>query len=98
MISLGQAAGFSLTEIASMLTPGPKPKIDKARLATKVAEIDGLIARLSAMRTGLVHALECQAPDFSSCPHFQRILKAVERHRLPAAPLRDGLLSRRTKG
>jgi DNA-binding transcriptional MerR regulator len=88
LISLGRAAGFSLDEMATMLPHGRKPRIDKARLLAKVAEIESLMRKLSTVRRGLLHALECEAPDFMSCPHFQRVLAAVERHPPPPAPIK----------
>jgi DNA-binding transcriptional MerR regulator len=88
LIALGRAAGFSLEEMGTMLPLGGKPKIDKTRLAAKVDEVDELIRKLSAVREGLRHAIECDAPDFMSCPHFRRILAAAQRHPLPPAPMR----------
>jgi len=88
LIALGRAAGFSLDELASMLPLGGKPRIDKTRLAAKVAEIDELMRKLSAVRDGLQHAIGCDAPDFMSCPHFRRVLTAAQRRPLPPAPMR----------
>jgi DNA-binding transcriptional MerR regulator len=88
LIALGRAAGFSLDELATMLPLAGKPKIDKARLAAKVEELDDLIRKLSAVRDGLQHAIGCDATDFMSCPHFRRVLTAVQRHPLPPAPMR----------
>jgi len=87
LVSLGRAAGFSLDEMAAMLPRGRKPKIDKARLAAKIADIDGLVRRLSVARRGLQHALACEHPDFMACEHFQRILAATERRPPPPAPV-----------
>jgi hypothetical protein len=70
-----------------MLPQGSKPKIDKARLAAKVGEIDASMRRLSAARRGLQQALACEAPDFMACPHFQRILAAASRQPPPPAPI-----------
>jgi DNA-binding transcriptional MerR regulator len=98
LISLGRAAGFSLAEMATMLPQSGNPKIDKTRLAAKVVEIDLLIRRLSTARRGLQHALECEAPDFMACPHFQRVLAAAERQPLPATPSKvKGLAARRSR-
>ena len=88
LISLGRAAGFSLGEMATMLPHGSKPKIDKTKLAAKVAEIDSLIRKLSTARRGLQHALECEAPDFMACPHFQRVLAAAARQPPSPAPIK----------
>lgn len=77
LISLGRAAGFSLEEMAGMFTPDGKPRIDKRQLATKAAEIDQAIRRLSAVREGLLHASVCRAPSHMECPTFQRILRVA---------------------
>lgn len=88
LIALGRAAGFSLDEMATMLPSGGRPRIEKARLAAKVAEIDELLRKLTAVREGLRHAIECDAPDFTSCPRFRRVLAASRRRPLPPAPMR----------
>ena len=38
LIALGQAAGFSLDEIAGMFTPDGRPRIDRKTLASKAEE------------------------------------------------------------
>ncbi len=43
LIALGQAAGFSLDEIRSMLSPGGGPRIDRRKLSAKVAEVETTI-------------------------------------------------------
>jgi DNA-binding transcriptional MerR regulator len=97
LISLGRAAGFSLDDMAAMLPHGREPRIDKARLSAKVAEIDLLMRKLSTIRRGLLHALECKVSDFMACPHFQRVLAAARRHPLPPAPLKGKGPARRPK-
>lgn len=77
MISLGQAAGFSLDEIAHMFAPDGRPRIDRQMLATKADELDATIRELSAMRDGLRHAVACRAPSHMECPTFRRILQAA---------------------
>ncbi|WP_084398048.1 helix-turn-helix domain-containing protein [Henriciella aquimarina] len=76
LIQLGQAAGFSLDEIAQMFAGGA-PQIDHAQLAAKADDLDRTIRRLSAMRDGLRHAANCPAPSHMECPKFRRILKAA---------------------
>jgi MerR family redox-sensitive transcriptional activator SoxR len=75
LITLGQAAGFSLGEIARMFAPDGRPRIDRAQLAAKADELDGVIRRLAAMRDGLRHAAACPAPSAMECPHFRRIVQ-----------------------
>ena len=40
LISLGQAAGFSLDEIRAMFSPQGEPNIDRQKLSAKADEID----------------------------------------------------------
>ena len=77
LIALGQAAGFSLEEIAAMFAPDGRPRIDRRKLAAKADELDGAIRRMSAMRDGLRHAAQCRAPSHMECPTFQRLVRAA---------------------
>lgn len=90
LIALGQAAGLSLDEIHSMLSPGGAPSIDRQLLARKADEIDATVAQLRAVSRGLRHAAACPAPSHAECPTFQRLLKAaasgaLDRRRVRAA-------------
>lgn len=81
LISLGQAAGFSLAEIAGMLGASGAPEIDRAQLGQKADEMDRKIRELTALRDGLRHVMTCTAPSHLECPTFQRIMRiAVTRH------------------
>jgi DNA-binding transcriptional MerR regulator len=77
LIALGSAAGFSLDEIARMLVPDGRPRIDRQMLAAKAEELDRTIRKLSAMRDGLRHAAACPAPSHMECPTFRRLLAAA---------------------
>lgn len=77
LIALGQAAGLSLDEIGSMLSPNGRPAIDRQLLAAKADEIDETIKQLRAVSRGLRHAAACGAPSHAECPTFQRLLKAA---------------------
>lgn len=77
LISLGQAAGFTLDEITGMFAPDGRPRIDREVLAAKADELDQTIRRLTAMRDGLRHAAACPAPSHMECPTFQRLLRAA---------------------
>jgi DNA-binding transcriptional MerR regulator len=77
LITLGQAAGLSLDEIQSMLSPGGKAVIDRRKLAAKADEIDATVKQLRAMSRGLRHAAACRAPSHAECPTFQGLLKAA---------------------
>ena len=81
LIALGQAAGFSLDEIAGMFSPDGRPKIDRKALATKAEELDHTIQQLSSMRDGLRHAAVCPAPSHMECPSFRRLMRAAARVR-----------------
>ncbi|MFA7513209.1 MAG: helix-turn-helix domain-containing protein [Mycolicibacterium vanbaalenii] len=74
LITLGRAAGFSLDEIATMLTLGGPRQIDRKALTTRAAEIDSTIERLTAISTALKHAAACPAPDHMECPTFRGYL------------------------
>ena len=75
LIALGQAAGFSLDEIAQMFGADGRPNIDRGMLATKADQVDVLIKRLQGMSNGLRHAVNCPAPSHMECPSFRRLLK-----------------------
>ncbi|WP_066708919.1 helix-turn-helix domain-containing protein [Curvibacter delicatus] len=77
LISLGQAAGFSLDEIAQMFTPDRRPNIKRKMLEDKADQVDSMIKRLRAMSRGLRHAAVCPAPSHMECPSFRRLLKAA---------------------
>jgi DNA-binding transcriptional MerR regulator len=91
LISLGQAAGFSLDEIRSMFSPQGEPNIDRQMLSTKADEIDRMVTRLRAMSRGLRHAVACPAPSHAECPSFQRLLKAAASGALESRQKRTGL-------
>jgi len=77
LIALGQAAGLSLDEIRSMLSPHGGPNIDRKLLAAKAEEIEAKVKHLRAVARGLRHAAVCPAPSHAQCPTFQRLLKAA---------------------
>ncbi|HJV50060.1 MAG TPA: helix-turn-helix domain-containing protein [Noviherbaspirillum sp.] len=77
LIALGQAAGLSLDEIGSMLSPNGGPAINRQLLAAKADEIDQTIKQLRAVSRGLRHAAACGAPSHAECPTFQQLLKAA---------------------
>lgn len=83
LIALGQAAGFSLDEVAGMFTADGRPKIERKKLASQADKLDLTIQKLSSMRDGLRHAAVCPAPSHMECPSFRRLMQA-------AAGLRDG--------
>ena len=96
LIALGQAAGLSLDEIRSMLSPQGGPTIDRKVLAAKAQEIDATARQLRAVSRGLRHAAACPAPSHAQCPTFQRLLKAAAAGALDHRR-RSGALGRTTK-
>jgi len=77
LIALGRSAGLSLDDIAPMLGVPGMPSIDRQLLADKADQLDQTINQLTAMRDGLRHAVNCQAPSYMECPSFQRLLKGA---------------------
>jgi len=77
LIALGQAAGFSLDEVALMFAPDGRPLIDRKMLVEKADELDHTIRKLTSMRDSLRHAAACRAPTHMECPTFRRFLKAA---------------------
>ncbi len=77
LIALGQAAGFSLDEIRTMLTAEGGAQIDRRQLSAKADQLDQAARRLRAVSSGLRHAAVCPAPSHAQCPSFQRLLKAA---------------------
>lgn len=88
LIALGQAAGFSLDEVGGMLGVDGQPRIDRATLAAKAAELDRTIRQLVAMRQGLRHAARCPARRHLECPTFQKLMRSAVSGELRAAPKR----------
>lgn len=86
MISLGQAAGFSLEEISHMFTADKRPNIDRRMLQSKAEQVDETIRRLRAMSNSLKHAARCPHPNHMECPSFRRLLKAASDGTLDTAP------------
>lgn len=76
LIALGRASGFSLDEIAAMLSGGG---VDKGQLRAKAAELDQRIDDLARLRDGLLHAVACTAPSLMACPRFRGIARLAGR-------------------
>jgi DNA-binding transcriptional MerR regulator len=74
LVALGRAAGFSLDDIARMLTPRG-PRLDRKKLAARAEELDGVIRELTEMRDHLRHAAACPARTHMECPTFRRFLR-----------------------
>jgi len=76
-IALGQQAGLTLEEIASMFTPEGKLSVNRQFLVDKSKEIEKNIDQLTAVRNTLLHVAKCSASNHMECPKFQRLLKVA---------------------
>jgi DNA-binding transcriptional MerR regulator len=83
VVTLAQAAGFSLAEIGETFLAGERMKIDRERLLAKADEIERTIGRLKLVRDGLRHAAACPEPDQLECPRFRSVLGLAARGALP---------------
>lgn len=84
LITMGQAAGFSLKDIRRMFGSDGKPSIPRAELLAKAEELDHQIRKLSALRDTIRHVAECKAPSHFACPKFQRLMRFASRARASA--------------
>lgn len=75
LITMGQAAGFSLEEIAGMFGRNGRPDLPRDVLHRKADEIDDKIHQLTALRDTLRHVAECKAPSHMECPTFRRLVE-----------------------
>ena len=85
LISLGKAAGFSLTEIGRMFDKDRNPDLPRRTLQQRADALDQQARRLKTLSGLLRHVAECPAPSHMACPRFRRLLRAAS----PALPLRD---------
>lgn len=74
LITLGQAAGFSLDDIAAMFGANGTIAIDREQLHQQSLKIDNTIRRLQLLSRGLKHAARCTQPEHTECEEFQKIV------------------------
>ena len=74
LIALGQAAGFSLDELAAMFGTVSTIAIDRALLQQRAKEIDATIRKLRLLSRGLKHTARCAQPEHIHCEEFKRIV------------------------
>jgi DNA-binding transcriptional MerR regulator len=74
LIRAGQAAGFSLDDLASMFVSQEGIQIDRDALAAKADEITVTIRRLQGLRDGLRHAAACPEHSHMDCPKFRSMI------------------------
>jgi DNA-binding transcriptional MerR regulator len=76
VIILCQRSGFTLAEIASLISCTDSTAW-KPLATAKIAELDAKIADLERARAGLQHALGCPNPNIMRCEHFRANLDNV---------------------
>ena len=69
-IRAARTAGFTLRQIAEILSERPADAELRRLLADRAREIDAQIERLAAVRDSLRHAVTCRHQPLSGCPRF----------------------------
>ena len=87
VISLGKAAGFSLTEIGTMFNKDAKSDLPRPTLHQRADDIDRQIRRMKTLSHMLRHVADCQAPSHMECERFQKLLRVA----CPTLPTGDTL-------
>jgi DNA-binding transcriptional MerR regulator len=97
LIALGQAAGFSLDEIARMFAPNGRLRIDRRKLTARAEELNQTIRKLTALRDSLHHAAACSAPSHMECPKFRLLLRAASIGTIARSGAQGGLHRKRRR-
>lgn len=74
LVALGQAAGFTLDEMAVMLNTEGRTVIDRELLHQRAREIDGTIRRLKLLSRGLKHVARCTEQEHTDCGEFKNVV------------------------
>lgn len=74
LIALGQAAGFTLDELAAMFGSQAGVTIDRGLLLLRAKEIDATVRKLQLLSRGLKHAARCTQPEHRHCEEFKRVV------------------------
>jgi DNA-binding transcriptional MerR regulator len=69
-IQAARAAGFTLRQIAEILSERPADAALRRVLADRAREVDAQIERLAAIRDSLRHAVRCRHQPLSSCARW----------------------------
>ena len=77
LIAMGQAAGFTLSEISGMIRPDGRPHIPRADLHAKADALQRQITDLRVLRDVLRHVADCSAPSHLECPTFRKLMKGA---------------------
>lgn len=74
LIKLGQAAGFTLSEMAGMLNVEHRTVIDRDLLSLRAREVDSMVRKLRLLSKGLKHVLRCTELEHSHCEEFRKVI------------------------
>jgi DNA-binding transcriptional MerR regulator len=74
LIMLGQAAGFTLAEMALMLNTEGRTVIDRKLLEQRARQIDSTIHRLQLLSKGLKHVARCTEHEHTECEEFKMVV------------------------
>lgn len=74
LIALGQAAGFTLDELAAMFGSQAGVTIERGLLLQRAKEIDATVRKLQLLSRGLKHAARCTQPEHRHCEEFKRVV------------------------
>lgn len=82
LIAMGQAAGFTLSEISRTIGPNGRPDIPRAELHARADALQRQIADLRVLRDVLRHVADCSAPSHLECPTFRKLMKEALNRRI----------------
>ena len=85
MIRMWRRAGFSVTEIRTLLADRHRLDDWQNLVRTKIAELEAHVAQIERSRAELHHALFCRAEDWTTCSW----MKAAARSRSNDGPERS---------
>jgi DNA-binding transcriptional MerR regulator len=77
MIRMWQNAGLKLGEIGQLLDARDRPASWKQLVQAKISELTVLATEVEHSRRHLEHALQCRAPDWTTCPTMRADAHAV---------------------
>lgn len=84
-IRAARAAGFTLRQIAEILSERPPDAALRRVLADRAREVTAQIERLVAVGDGLQHAVTCRHEPLTACPNWRTMGSVPVTGSLPAA-------------
>lgn len=75
LISLGKAAGFSLTEVSNMFGRDGFSDLPRDALHERANILDSQIRRLTALSSLVRHVADCPAETHMDCPKFRKLMR-----------------------